>query len=338
MKRKYNIGVTIGDVNGIGLEIFAKFLNSKFFEKIEEKVKFLLFGKENIIFEYLKMLQNAKSLLMSFENSLKNGSVEISEVEGETNISFGKISKESGKFSLNSLNAALNAYLAKKIDCLVTLPICKEAVQMNEPNFVGHTEYIAKYLGEGNPLMTFIFKDVRMCLLTTHIPLSEVSKSIQKEIVIEKTKIFVQILKEDFHIPNPKVAILGLNPHSGENGAIGYEEVQVIKPAIEFLRSQGLNISGPFPSDGFFAFMQYRNFDGVVANYHDQGLIAFKILSKGEGVNFTANLPLVRTSPDHGTSFDISGKNIADYKSLKNAIYLALQIAKARQNSKRKFK
>ncbi|MEJ5285610.1 MAG: 4-hydroxythreonine-4-phosphate dehydrogenase [Candidatus Kapaibacterium sp.] len=329
MKRKINVGITIGDINGIGLEIFAKFINSQYFEKIESKVKFTLFGNENAVFEYFKSLENSGQLEKRLENALQSGSLHLVNINVKPKIEFGKIQELSGKLAIESISTSLDAFLQKKIDCLVTLPISKKAIQMTKPNFIGHTEYIADYLNAKDPLMTFVYQNFRLCLLTTHIPISKVSGEITSETIIKKAKIFAKSLMNDFNVVHPKIAILGLNPHSGENGAIGKEEIEIFHPSIAKLRDE-IQIAGPFPSDGFFAFGTHKNFDGTIACYHDQGLIAFKILSKGEGVNFTANLPLVRTSPDHGTGFDIAGKNIASFKSLKNAIMLAVKITKAR--------
>ncbi|MGB9770469.1 MAG: 4-hydroxythreonine-4-phosphate dehydrogenase PdxA [Candidatus Kapaibacteriota bacterium] len=335
MKIKINIGVTIGDVNGIGLEIFAKFLISNYFHKIENKAQITLFGNEASIFRYFKTLDNSDILMKGLEKTLNNKQIEIVNIETQPEINFGKVSKEAGKLALESISTALEHYSKNTIDCLVTLPICKESVQMNLPDFVGHTEFIAKYFKVESPLMTFVYRKLRVCLLTIHIPLSRVNTIINRKLIIRQAKIFWESLQNDFGIKNPKIAILGLNPHAGENGLIGHEEKETFSQAIESLKKQRIQIEGAFPSDGFFAFKFYKKFDGIIACYHDQGLIPFKILSKGEGVNFTANIPLVRTSPDHGTGFDIAGKNIANFQSLKNAINTALQITKQRRKKSR---
>jgi 4-hydroxythreonine-4-phosphate dehydrogenase len=331
MKKLFKIGITIGDVNGIGLEIFAKFLSSKEYRKISSNTQFKLFGNNEVVTNYFLNLKNGIELLENLNNLVRTEKLTIVEINTNTLIEFGKISINAGKLALDSITKGLEAYFKNEIDCLVTLPICKEAVQKTLYNFIGHTEFIASFFEGYEPLMTFVYNTFRICLLTTHMPLSSVSSAITKELLAHKIEIFYKSLRYDFGIPKPKVAVLGLNPHSGENGILGKEEIETFQPVLNEFSRKGYEIFGPFPSDGIFAFNSYKQFDGVIACYHDQGLIPFKIISKGKGVNFTANLPIVRTSPDHGTGFDKAGENVADYSSLKNSIFLAIDIFKSRK-------
>lgn len=330
MKKTIKIGITVGDLNGIGLEIFLKYLNSKLYHKVASTSQFVLFANQNIIQEYLRILPKGKLLYTRFKELLTSGRIIVNEIESNCEINFGEITKDTGKVSLESIEQSLQAFSNGSIDCLVTLPVCKEAIQMNNPDFIGQTEFIANYFYSPNPVMTFAYKKFRLGLVTTHLPLQKISQTITKNLLRSKIEAYEQSLKIDFNIKKPKIALLGLNPHSGENGLLGNEEVEIIIPIIRDFKKQGINIEGPYPADGFFAYQHYKKFDGIIACYHDQGLIPFKLISKGMGVNITANLPIVRTSPDHGTAYDIAGKNKADYRSLANAIYLAIKITKSR--------
>ncbi|MCX7879229.1 MAG: 4-hydroxythreonine-4-phosphate dehydrogenase PdxA [Ignavibacteria bacterium] len=331
MKNLLKIGVTIGDVNGIGLEVFAKFLNSKTFKHVARVAKFVLYGNfETIIryFEATKTLQKYRNLI---EKVINEKVVEVKDIQAEAvAIEFGKESYESAKLAIHSIEKAVESALSKEIDCIVTLPVSKYGISLAGFKFYGHTEKIAEMCNVSNPFMLFVFKRLKVGLVTTHIPLLDVPESISVDLLQEKALILNNTLKEDFGIRYPKIALLGLNPHSGENGTIGREEVEIFTPAMERLKNK-INISGPFPADGFFANKIYRKFDGILSPYHDQGLVAFKILSNNSGINYTANLPIVRTSPDHGTAYDIAGKGIATATSLINSIILAIQIAKRRK-------
>ncbi len=330
MKKLIKIGITVGDLNGIGLEIFSKYLSTKSYSKVASFVQFVLFANRDIVQEYLMMLPRGKLLYKRFKELVTAGSIVINEIEVNCEINFGKITKDSGKISLKSIQQSLQTFTDGGIDCLVTLPICKEAIQMNESDFIGQTEFIANYFRSPNPVMTFVYNKFRLGLVTTHLPLQKISQSITKDVLKNKIEAYVRSLIIDFDIKKPKIALLGLNPHSGESGLLGKEEVETMVPVIMDFKKKGININGPFPADGFFAYQHYREFDGIIACYHDQGLIPFKLISKGRGVNFTANLPIVRTSPDHGTAYDIAGKNEADYRSLANAINSAIRIIKSR--------
>ncbi|MCX7909895.1 MAG: 4-hydroxythreonine-4-phosphate dehydrogenase PdxA [Ignavibacteria bacterium] len=331
MKSITKIGISIGDVNGIGLEILGKYLNSLEFQQISKKVEIVIFCNYKTISEYFRLMENGKELLNNFQRLLEKNSIRLEEIDIEPNIEFGKVSKVAGSLALESIKCALSSTKKQQVEAMVTLPICKEAIQANLPSFIGHTEYISKHFPKSEPLMLFVHKNLRLAILTTHLPLKIVAKKITSKLLVKKIENMYRTLTEDFKIQQPKIAILGLNPHSGEDGLLGKEEIETFKPVINYYKTQKINLEGPFPADGFFAFGIYKKYDGILACYHDQGLIPFKILSKGKGVNFTANLPIVRTSPDHGTAFDIAGKNLADFKSLKNAISLAIKISKCRK-------
>lgn len=332
MKNKIKIGVTIGDINGIGLEIFAKFFTSTYFKKVENSIQFMLFGNTDSIAEYLR---NVVFNVKSTDNILYilGHPIEIVFVEPYAPVRFGKIDGLAGKLSANSIRIATQYALEGKIDCFVTLPISKESLALAKSPFYSHTEFIAELCGVNNPLMLFVYRGLRVALFTIHEPIANVPNLINSKLISDKVTTFANSLKFDFGISNPKIAVLGLNPHSGESGLIGIEEKEIIIPTLHDLTGKGISIEGPYPADGFFGFGLYKLFDGILACYHDQGLIPFKLLTKGIGVNFTANLPIIRTSPDHGTAFDIAGKGKADPSSLIESIRLAIEIYRQRKKS-----
>lgn len=332
MKNKIKIGVTIGDVNGIGLEVFAKFFSSNYFKKVKNSIQFILFGNNNSIIEYfektgfnIKLVENTLYIL--------GHPIEIVFVEPYAQVKFGKNDALAGKLSANSIRMVTQYALDGQLDCFVTLPIAKESLALANSPFYSHTEFIAELCGVNNPLMLFVYRGFRIALLTIHSPIVNVPGLINSKLVIDKVTSLANSLRSDFGIQNPKIAILGLNPHSGESGLIGTEENEVIIPTLQSLTERGISIKGPYPADGFFGFGLNKLFDGILACYHDQGLIPFKLLTKGKGVNFTANLPIIRTSPDHGTAFDIAGKGRADPSSLVESIRLAIEIYKQRKKS-----
>ncbi len=329
MKNKIKIGVTIGDVNGIGLEIFAKFFASNYFKKNKNLIEFTLFGNNISIAEYFR---KAKFNVKLNENTLYvlGYPIEIFPIEPYSPVRFGKVDALSGELAANSIKITTKYALEGKLDCFVTLPISKESLALARSSFYSHTEYIASLCGVNNPLMLFAYRRFRMALLTIHKPIAKVPSLINAGLIKDKVLTFAKSLKSDFGISNPKIAILGLNPHSGENGIIGSEEQEIIIPAIKELIDNGTPIKGPYPADSFFGFGLDRLFDGILACYHDQGLIPFKLLTKGKGVNFTSNLPIIRTSPDHGTAFDIAGKGRADPSSLIESVRLAIEIYRHR--------
>jgi 4-hydroxythreonine-4-phosphate dehydrogenase len=252
--------------------------------------------------------------------------------DDEVKVELGKPSREAGKAAFEALEKAMMEYKEGLYDVLVTAPIHKEMIQSEAFAFPGHTEYIEQSVGEGTKaLMILASEQLRVALVTTHLPIAKVASTLTSELIGEKIQLFDASLKTDYGINSPRIAVLALNPHAGDGGVIGNEEGTIITPAIKSMREQGILCYGPFPADGFFGNGTYNRFDGVLAMYHDQGLIPFKTLSMGEGVNFTAGLPLVRTSPDHGTALDIAGKGEASESSFRQAVYMAIDIHRNRQ-------
>lgn len=245
-------------------------------------------------------------------------------------LNFGKNDDNVGKYAIKSFVAATKALKENKIDVLVTAPINKYNIQSDDFKFPGHTDYLDQEL-EGDALMLMVQDDLRVGLLTDHIPVNEVAKHLNDNLITKKINTIHQTLIQDFSINKPRIAVLGLNPHAGDNGVIGNEEDNILKPTIKKLFESGKLVFGPFPADGFFGSAQYEKYDAVIATYHDQGLIPFKTLSFGKGVNYTAGLDKIRTSPDHGTAFDIAGKGIADHNSFREAVYLAIDVYNSRR-------
>ena len=316
------VAISIGDTNGIGTEIILKSFESKELFKICTPVLYCDYD----FVEKLQKIYKTKVNLFKVKNGFKTNVLNIKNVwEKNPELKVGHITKEAGMAAFISLeNAAKDVYNARA-DVLVTAPINKNSINSNFFPFKGHTHYLAKIWG-GEALMVLMNKKMRIALLTDHVPLKNVSLLISKELIEKKVKILYRSLKLDFKIKTPKLAILGMNPHASDNGIIGEEEQKIIIPTINKLNQIGLNIKGPFSADGFFGQKNYLNFDGVLSCYHDQGLVGFKALSFGNGINYTAGLSSVRTSPDHGTAFDIAGKNIANQSSFLKAVKSACQI------------
>jgi len=330
MKKAENIivGISIGDLNGIGSEIVLKtFEDARMLEMctpvIFANVKTLSFLKKS--FESTTMLHGIDKL-----DQILTGKINVLNVwrEGFT-LEYGVNDETVGKFAIKSFVAATNALKEGLVDVLVTAPINKYNVQSEEFKFPGHTDYLNQEL-EGNALMLMVQDNLRIGLLTDHIPVNEVASHLTEALIRQKIETVRQSLIQDFSINKPRIAVLGLNPHAGDGGVIGKEDDEIIKPVIKKMFEKGTMVFGPYPADGFFGSGQYEKFDAVIAAYHDQGLIPFKTLSFGNGVNYTAGLNKIRTSPDHGTAYDIAGKGIADYNSFKEAVYLALDIYKSR--------
>jgi 4-hydroxythreonine-4-phosphate dehydrogenase len=255
----------------------------------------------------------------------------INVYDDEPLVELGKQTETGGKYAFLSLEAAAYALAQKKIDVLVTAPINKENIQSPDFNFPGHTEYLDDKFGDGNSLMFLVSDTLRVAVATGHIPVTQVAQALTPELILKKIQVLHKSLIQDFEVRKPKIAVLGLNPHAGDNGVIGNEEQSIINPAINKAKEEGMLVYGPYPADGFFGNGTYKNFDAVLAMYHDQGLIPFKTIAFNNGVNFTAGLPVVRTSPDHGTAYDIAGKNLASEESFRKAIYTAIDIYKTRQ-------
>lgn len=329
---KIRLGISIGDLNGIGCEVVLRTF---------EDVRMLDFCTP-IIFASNKTISHQKTELGIEINY--NGIQEPSKaLDGKLNVvnvwrdipetKFGQATPEGGKYAILSLKAAVNALKKNEIDVLVTAPINKNNIQAEDFKFPGHTDYLAQEL-EGESLMFMVTEGLRVGLLTDHVAVKDVATTITPKLVRNKITIIEQSLKIDFGIRKPKIALLGINPHSGDNGVIGKEDDEILKPVIKEMSEKGHLVYGPYSADSFFGSDSYKQFDAILAAYHDQGLIPFKTLAFGKGVNFTAGLPKVRTSPDHGTAYEIAGKGIADHSSFKEAVFTALNIFKNRSEYK----
>lgn len=325
------VGITHGDTNGVGYEIILKaFAEQTMFEVCTPVV----FGSAKIGSYHRKAL--GIETQFHFVNSAKDAVDRrlnlVNCFDNDVNVEFGRTSQEAGRAAYWALEAATEALKNGEIDVLVTAPICKNAIQSPDFNFAGHTEYLANRIGEGNePLMILANDVMRVALVTTHLPISEVAAAITKENVAKKIRQLNKSLQHDFLISAPRIAVLGLNPHNGDDGVMGHEEKEAIAPAVQEAVEQGIQCFGPYPADGFFGAGMFSHFDAVLAMYHDQGLAPFKALSMDNGVNITAGLPYVRTSPDHGTAFDIAGCNKASEASFRQAIYTAIDIHRNRK-------
>jgi len=322
------VGISIGDLNGIGSEVILKtFEDSRMLELCTP-----------VIFANAKILSFVKK---SFTSTVQFHGVDKLDqiIPGKLNvfnlwresvdINLGANDERIGEYAIKSFVAATKALKEGEIDVLVTAPINKYNIQSEDFKFPGHTDYLDQEL-EGNALMMMVHDDLRVGLLTDHVPLNEVSSHLTEELITRKIETIKKSLIQDFSIVKPKIAVLSLNPHAGDGGVIGKEDDLVLKPVLKKIFDAGTMVFGPFPADGFFGSGQYEKYDAVVATYHDQGLIPFKTLSFGKGVNYSAGLNRVRTSPDHGTAYDIAGKDMADYNSFKEAVYLAIDVFRSR--------
>lgn len=332
--KKIRVGITHGDVNGVGYEIILKALAE---EEICDIFTPVIFGHSEIA-EKAKTafgLEGLKLNVVPEASKIKEGKVNLVEIDVPLpELHPGEVRKDSGLSAVASLEAAVNALKNEEIDVLVTAPISKEAVHSENFNFPGHTEYLTDRLGEnGEEAMMILCNDtLRVALLTKHVPVTRIAENITQESIVASVEKLAQTLKQDFGVVKPVIAVLSLNPHGGDGGVIGNEEEEIIKPAINELNQRGVIAMGPFPADGFFGHASYRNFDAILAMYHDQGLAPFKTLAVAGGVNFSAALPYVRTSPDHGTAFDIAWKGVAEPASMRDAIYQAIDIYRRRSS------
>ena len=329
---KIRVGITHGDTNGIGYEVIIKALGDP---AMCELCTPIIYGSQRIATFYRKGIELESPLKFNIISSAADAdpdSVNLVEVLGkDANVDPGVESKEAGEYAFISLEWAVADLKDGLIDVLVTAPIDKKTIQSDKFNFPGHTEYLEASFGEGKKPLMILFNDrVRVALVTTHLPIAQIPAAITKDAILEKLRIFNTTLKRDFNINAPRIAVLALNPHAGEHGLLGKEEDEVIIPAISEARDEKIIAFGPYPADGFFGSELYSYFDGVLAMYHDQGLAPFKTIAMTSGVNFTAGLPYVRTSPDHGTGFDIAGKNKANADSMREAIYNAIDIFRNR--------
>lgn len=324
------VGISVGDLNGIGSEVILKTFEDN---RMLELCTPVIFANVKII-SFLKRELNLTTAIHGIDKleQLVVGKINVLNVWREgVNLEFGKNDDTVGSYAIKSFVAATKALKEGFVDVLVTAPINKYNIQSEEFKFPGHTDYLNTTL-EGDALMLMIHEDLRVGLLTDHVPVNEVAKNLTEKLISNKVQTIIKTLKQDFEIEKPKVAVLGLNPHSGDNGVIGNEEETIIKPTLKKLFESGNMVFGPFSADGFFGSGQYEKYDAVIATYHDQGLIPFKTLSFGNGVNYTAGLNKIRTSPDHGTAYEIAGKGIANHESFKEAVYLAIDIYNKRND------
>ena len=331
---KIRIGISIGDINGIGLEVILKTLNDN---RILNNCTPVIYGSSKVV-SYHKNIVGLETFQFNTAKSgdrLKMDRINVVNCwQDNVNITLGKISDSSGKYAKISLDQAVIDLKNGYIDALVTAPINKKAMEMASFNFPGHTEFLTHEFEVKESLMLMVNEGLRVGLVTNHLPLREVPDAISRELINTKLDLLNTSLQVDFGIDRPTIAILGLNPHASDDGVIGEEEEKVIRPVVIEAKKKGVLAMGPYPADGFFGSSQYRKFDGILAMYHDQGLIPFKALSFGNGVNYTAGLPIVRTSPDHGTAYEIAGKNVADHSSFRQALFQAIDIARNRQDYK----
>jgi 4-hydroxythreonine-4-phosphate dehydrogenase len=330
MTEHIKVGITLGDINGIGPEVVIKALQDT---RILTNCVVIIYGSTKVLATHKKQIEG-EFAYQTIKTGERPDPKKINVVNcwnEDVPIEFGKKTIHGGQCAFKALEKATDDLASGFIDVLVTAPISKETIQNAGFQFPGHTEYLASIANEKEALMMMVAENLRVALVTTHISLKEVAGQLTKQKIIDKTKAVSDSLKKDFKIIRPKIAILGLNPHAGEQGKLGKEEIDTIIPAIKELQSQGILVYGPYPSDGFFGSSAINQFDAVLAMYHDQGLTPFKALAFDTGVNFTAGLPIVRTSPDHGTAFDIAGQDKANEQSMRNAIYLAVDVYQNRQ-------
>jgi len=330
--QKIKVGISVGDINGIGIEVVLKTFEDK---RMLDFCTPIIFASPKVISFHKNKLKSEVPIqgIQSLENCIDGKLNLITVSKEDVKIEFGVPTKQSGAFALKSLEAATLALKEEKVDLLVTAPISKDNIQSETFNFAGHTEFLEAKL-KGDSLMILMTDTLRMGLITGHIPVAKVSETITKQLIVAKVETMYTTLVQDFGIDKPKIAVLGLNPHCGDHGVIGNEDEELVRPTIKEIQASGKLVYGPYAADGFFGSANYKGFDGVLAMYHDQGLVAFKTLAFGNGVNFTAGLSEVRTSPDHGTAFEIAGKNQADASSFKEALFAGLKIVKTRKNYK----
>jgi len=334
MDKKITVGITIGDYNGIGPEIIVKALSNQW---LFEKIIPVVYSPINILNYYNNHISNSSFLYSKITNTsnIKPNRVNVVNINSnEQKIEPGKIRADAGELAYQSIKLATDDLSKNALDVIITSPINKKTIQNHSFNFSGHTEFFTEMSNASNSLMFMIHDQLKVGLVTNHLPIHQISENLSVEKIINKISIMNHSLINDFNIQKPKIAIMGLNPHNGDDGHIGQEEETIIIPAIKQAKENGFFVFGPFAADGFFANNHYQHFDAILAMYHDQGLIPFKTLSNNEGVNYTAGLPIIRTSPDHGTAYDIAGKNIADANSLINSIFLAKNIFNQRLENK----
>lgn len=331
MSEKLKVGISIGDLNGIGMEVIIKSLADN--RVLDYFIPIVYGNTKNASFH--RKANNINDFSFNVITDPEQASPKrpniINVWQEDVKITLGEENEVGGKYAFLSLERAVEDLNAGKIDALVTAPINKHNIQREEFQFPGHTEYLQSKAGANEVLMFMVSEDLRIGVVTGHVPVKDIAMHITAPAILKKLQLMHKSLKTDFWIQKPKIAVLGLNPHAGDNGIIGTEDVEIIRPTIEKANEEGIFCFGPFPADGFFASDAYTKFDAVLAMYHDQGLIPFKHIAHRKGVNYTAGLPIVRTSPDHGTGYDIAGKDLASPDSFLEAVFLAVHIVKNRR-------
>ncbi len=326
------IGISIGDVNSIAVEVVIKTLSDN---RINDFCCPLVYGSPKVL-SYWKNVLGAKDFNLNYIKSIEQANPKKSNLvvcwEEEVEIKIGEANQTGGKYAFKSLEMATKDLKDGKLNALVTAPLNKNMVNNELLPFKGHTEYLAQQANVHDYIMLLVSNDLKVGLVTGHVPLKEVSSKLSKDLVLKKIKLMNDSLKNDFGISKPKIAVLGLNPHAGDTGLLGTEEKDIIEPAVKLAQEEGMIVYGPYPADGFFGSKQFTKFDAILAMYHDQGLIPFKYIAFEDGVNYTAGLPFIRTSPDHGTAYNIAGKNIADESSMRNALFAAIDLYFTKNN------
>lgn len=322
------IGITLGDINSINVELVLKVFQNRFLYDFFTPV---LFGSLRTLSYYAKVLKMTPLHVhqINEKNKLRKGKLNLIQVGEEVpNAQIGKATKESGAYAVQCIDAALEKIESKEIDALVTLPVDKHSVSLTHAGFSGHTGYLGEK-AESNPIMVMVNEDIKVALVTEHVPIANLLDHLTPKLLVSKLKCFARTLKNDFGIVKPKIAVLGLNPHAGDSGSIGSEEQDWITETIQSVfQNDGINCYGPFSADGFFGKGNQQRYDGVMALYHDQGMIPFKLMSQDQGVNFTGGLPYVRTSPAHGTAFDLAGKGQAESGSFVDSLMMAADVVR----------
>ncbi len=330
---KLKVGITIGDVNGIGPELLIHtFLDTR----MREVCLPIIYGSSRVLNIYRKVLNVNKFhyVVIQKPSQAQYKKVNIIEcVPKLERIEIGKAAPIGGEAAHLSLKRAIEDAQHGEIDALVTLPLDKASMQAHLSDFQGHTELLAQAFNVQDNLMFMVSDELKIGTVTNHLPLADVARNLSVERIVSKAKLMHESLQKDFSVTRPMIGILGLNPHAGDRGLLGSEETDIINHAVTELKKAGIKAMGPYPADGYFGAMTYKKFDGTLAMYHDQGLIPFKLLSGYRGVNYTAGMPLVRTSPDHGVAYDIAGKGVADPSSLRESIFLALDVHRHRKQS-----
>ena len=331
---KIRIGITHGDINGVGYEVILKTFSDPLMLDLCTPV---IYGSPKVAAYHRKAMDLATnfSIITSATEAAHGRLGVLNCTDDEVKVEFSKADPGAGKAALDALERAVEDYKAGLIDALVTAPINKHTIHSEQFDFPGHTEYIEQRLGNGDKALMILMKgDFRVALVTGHIPVSQIAPTLTKDLIKEKLAIFNRSLKQDFGISAPRIAVFSLNPHAGDGGLLGTEEEEIIIPALKEMAAQGVLCYGPYPADGFMGSGNFTRFDGILAMYHDQGLAPFKALAMDEGVNFTAGLPVVRTSPAHGTAYDIAGKGMASEDSFRQAVYVAIDVFRNRQRDK----